>query len=445
MEILRIKNSINLFIVLFLFCSYPLLAQDWHEQNDYKLSYKLSGQKILIIADDESTYEETVEMADAWKSYGADVKIASPVKQFNATKMAYSIYSPSGITHGGRLTLQSDLLISEVSIKDFTAVYLPGGESYENLTTKHKEVIADILNKAYKQKKVIGAFCHGPAILSITDFIKGLKIAVEGVTAFDILKKAGAVIKDDPIICDKNVISCRFPFVESFIYTFAEKLQYPKGGGPLEKINNSKSPFLKILENLSGTYTYKNLSVGHDTIETIIRAGLKSCVTEKYFYNNRIRFICVDDKNKIEKIKQLAFEKNKSKYNGISEAGLRRLIDRALNVPVLLFAYNDLGGIDTISNEVNRKYEEAKLEFYNGASCQNLMLAANSLGLGTYLVGTSFFRTSDKELKELFGLPQNAGFVNLISLGYPNLKLVPTTTRPVSEFLFFNEYKAKAD
>jgi putative intracellular protease/amidase/nitroreductase len=435
----------RLIIIFSLFCYYQINAQDWHEKNDYKLSYNLSGKKILIIADDESTYEETVEMAEAWKNYGALVKIASPMKQFNATKMAYSVYSPSGITHGGKYELNSDLLISEVSMNEFSAVYLPGGESYESLTTKHKDKIAQILNQAHKQKKIIGAFCHGPAILSVTNFIKGLKITVEGVTAYNLLVKAGASIQDIPIICDKNVITCRFPFVESFIYTFAEKLQFPGGNGPLEKVNKTKSPFLKTLENLSGTYTYKNIPVRRDTIESLIRFGLKSVITEKYFYNNNIRFICVDDTNKIRRLKQLVYEKNKSRYSDVSEWRYKMLIDRALNAPVLLFTFNDLNMVDSLKSNLDKKFEESKLVFYNGAACQNLMLAANNLGLGANLIGTNFFRIMEKELKEFLNLPERNEFINLLGIGYPELKLVPTTSRPVSEFLSFDQYQPKND
>lgn len=445
MKIMDLLKSFGLIIILSQFCNIQVYAQDWHEQNDYKLSYNLSGQKILIIADDESTYEETVEMADAWKGYGAEVKIASPEKKFNATKMAFSETSPSGVTHGGRLEITSDLLITEVVIDNFTAVYLPGGESYENLTTKHREKIAELLNKANKQKKVIGAFCHGPAILSVTDFIKGKNVTVEGRTATKLLVDAGAFIKDVPIITDKNVITCRFPFIESFIYTFAEKLQYPKGRGPLEKINSARIPFLTELENLAGTSNYKATPVNRDTIAAIIRIGLKSMISEKYSFNSKIRFICVDNKNLIEKIKKLALEKNKSAYGDMSEGRVNYIINRILNGTVMIFTFNDLRTVDTIKNETDKKFVESKLTFYNGASCQNLMLAANHLGLGTTLIGTSFFKTSEKELKELLNLPQNLSLVNLITLGYPESKFVPTVTRPVSEFLFFNQYQSLAN
>jgi len=436
----RSRISLSLMIIVFLFCGHQLYAQDWHEQNDYKLNYDLSGQKILIIGDDEATYEELVDVADVWKSFGAVVKVAAPAAQFNATKMTYSSNSASGIDHGGRLTLNSDLLITDVNADDFTAVYLPGGDSYANLTTRHKETIAKILNKANAQGKVIGALCHGPAILSITDFVKGKKVTVEGGTAYKLLADAGAVYQDIPLVIDKNVITCRFPYVESMIYALAEKLQYPKGGGPLEKIDKAKTPFEKGLENLSGGYTYKNLPVNRDTIKTIIRLGLKNIISEKYSYNSKVRFVCVDDKDKIEKLKGLVFEKNKADYNQISEDMFRYLIGRALNAPVLLFAYNDVGAINSIDNDINRKYEESKLISYNGSSCQNIILSATNLGLSANLVGTTFFRIMEDELTELLNLPQNVDLVNVLNIGYPELKLPPTTTRPVSEFLFFNQF-----
>jgi nitroreductase len=61
----------------------------------------------------------------------------------------------------------------------------------------------------------------------------------------------------------------------------------------------------------------------------------------------------------------------------------------------------------------------------------NLMIAAESLGLGTYLKSGGVMR--DTELVELVGVPQKFRVVGLISLGYPAEQDPPRRRKPAAE------------
>jgi nitroreductase len=61
----------------------------------------------------------------------------------------------------------------------------------------------------------------------------------------------------------------------------------------------------------------------------------------------------------------------------------------------------------------------------------NLMIAAESLGLGTYLKSGGVMR--DPELMELAGVPERSRVVGLISLGYPAEQEPPRRRKPAME------------
>ncbi len=75
--------------------------------------------------------------------------------------------------------------------------------------------------------------------------------------------------------------------------------------------------------------------------------------------------------------------------------------------------------------------------FQTGASiypaCQNLMLAARSLGLGTVL--STMHRLRKAQVHELLGIPETFESAALIPLGFPNRSYGPNHRRPVEDFI----------
>ena len=65
---------------------------------------------------------------------------------------------------------------------------------------------------------------------------------------------------------------------------------------------------------------------------------------------------------------------------------------------------------------------------------QNFVLAARAHGLGT--VVTTFFLESEKEIREIVGVPENYYLAALLPLGYPMGRHGPLRRRPVDEVVY---------
>ena len=64
---------------------------------------------------------------------------------------------------------------------------------------------------------------------------------------------------------------------------------------------------------------------------------------------------------------------------------------------------------------------------------QNLLLAARALGIGGTI--TSLHATVEDDVKELLGLPDGAGVVYCVPLGYPQGNFGPVTRNPLDEIV----------
>ena len=74
-------------------------------------------------------------------------------------------------------------------------------------------------------------------------------------------------------------------------------------------------------------------------------------------------------------------------------------------------------------------------------ACQNLMLAAHALGLGS--VPTTLHPTVMDRFRELFDIPEDATFHFCIPLGYPRVELKPSVRRPTAETCFLDRWDGK--
>ncbi len=71
-------------------------------------------------------------------------------------------------------------------------------------------------------------------------------------------------------------------------------------------------------------------------------------------------------------------------------------------------------------------------------ACQNLMLAAHGLGIGS--LPTTLHATVMDRFRALFGIPKEMVFHFCIPLGYPAVKYGPSRRKPVSETTSWNRW-----
>ena len=71
-------------------------------------------------------------------------------------------------------------------------------------------------------------------------------------------------------------------------------------------------------------------------------------------------------------------------------------------------------------------------------ACQNLMLAAHALGIGS--LPTTLHAVVMDRFRALFGIPKEMGFHFCIPLGYPAVKYGPSRRKPITETTSWNRW-----
>ena len=107
------------------------------------------------------------------------------------------------------------------------------------------------------------------------------------------------------------------------------------------------------------------------------------------------------------------------------------LAEHMHEVPVLIFACSLTGGAGGDITAGSSIYP----------AVQNLMLAARALGLGTAL--TTVHRGRQKEIRELFAIPESVETAALIPVGWPKGKVGSGFRKPVEEVTYWEKWGTK--
>ena len=138
---------------------------------------------------------------------------------------------------------------------------------------------------------------------------------------------------------------------------------------------------------------FKDEPISKENIELILKAAMSgpSCVNSRDF-----SFIVVDDKEVLNKM---------ADANGLPAEPLRNC---ALGI--------------LVCGDLERSFKPAKDYFVVDCSiaCQNIILAAHDLGIGSVWLGTYPQMDRVNKQKELFNLPDYIIPHSIIALGYPN-------------------------
>jgi nitroreductase len=105
-----------------------------------------------------------------------------------------------------------------------------------------------------------------------------------------------------------------------------------------------------------------------------------------------------------------------------AQAGADKVRQESLRTPVFIVIMTAVN-----PDEITREEDYAATMM----ATANLMIAAESLGLGTYLKSGGVMR--DPRLLELAGVPETFRVVGILSVGYPAQAETPRRRRPASE------------
>lgn len=123
----------------------------------------------------------------------------------------------------GKASAKIDKSAREVSVKDFDALFIPGGYSPDKLRVDENAV--NLVKEFVQSRKPVFAICHAPQILITAQVLKGRKVAGWKSIMQDI-KNAGAEFVDRDVVEDGNLVSSRSPEdIPAFIRTALQKLK----------------------------------------------------------------------------------------------------------------------------------------------------------------------------------------------------------------------------
>lgn len=118
--------------------------------------------------------------------------------------------------------------LNEATAEMFDGLLLPGGVlNPDRLRTFPKAI--QLVKTIYTQKKPIAAICHGPWLLINAGVAKNHRVTSWESIKLDLIN-AGAQWIDEPVVCDKNLLTSRKPedipkFSEAMIQLFQLSLK----------------------------------------------------------------------------------------------------------------------------------------------------------------------------------------------------------------------------
>jgi protease I len=130
----------------------------------------------------------------------------------------------------GKEKVKADKGIDQVRADDYDALLIPGGQSPDHLRADERFV--EFVKAFDASGKLIAAVCHGPQLLMAAQLVKGRTLTAWQ-TIQDDLRQAGATVKDQPVVRDRNWITSRKPEdLKPFSDAIVEALEEGDEGRP---------------------------------------------------------------------------------------------------------------------------------------------------------------------------------------------------------------------
>ncbi|MCF7810403.1 nitroreductase family protein [bacterium] len=189
------------------------------------------------------------------------------------------------------------------------------------------------------------------------------------------------------------------------------------------------NPVIESLMNHRSVRRFKSDAIESEKLDLILNAGTRAATAGNL---QPYSFIVVDD---MEKKKEL---------DRAWKGGNFRIVD----VPIVIVALVDLYRIkrwfevnDTAPAEINQT-NSLFISFWDATiALQNIVVAAESLGLGTCYVG----RILSMDIRELFDAPELTFPAGMVCIGYPDQNPNLRTRLPLEAVIHRNQYHVPTD
>lgn len=149
---------------------------------------------LFIVPSDKFRDEELFHTKEELEKENYIVELASTTKNEITGRL------------GGKV--KADILLKDVNINNYKALVLIGGmgaTEYWNDKFTH-----DLLKKAHKEGKLIGAICIAPRTLANAGMLKGKKFN-SWESEVENIKKLGGIHIDSPVVIDSKIVTGNGP------------------------------------------------------------------------------------------------------------------------------------------------------------------------------------------------------------------------------------------
>lgn len=154
---------------------------------------------VMILATDGFEQSELFEPKAALENAGIETKIVS-INEGEIRGWKDGDWGDS---------IEVDETIGNVSVNDFDALLLPGGQINPDVLRTNTHAV-DLIRSFDMRKKPIAAICHAPWLLAEADIINGRTVTSWPSIRTD-LRNAGATVVDQEVAEDGNLITSRNP------------------------------------------------------------------------------------------------------------------------------------------------------------------------------------------------------------------------------------------
>jgi F420 biosynthesis protein FbiB-like protein len=433
---MKLKCCVYFVIVLnILFCltgASLVFGQVWWEKTGEKYDYDLSGYRFLMVLGDDFDYHETVVIKQYWEDWGAKVDIAGTDSTLTGH---FWQRTEKGFDRSDTKMIHTDLLLPQINLSQYQVLFFPGGNSPKSLLQKDSLLVTRMIQEADKKGLILAAICHGPQVLVASGLIKDRKVTGHREVMNNITEAGGKFINQVCVV-DENIVTGNWPYFETMAVKVAERILYPEGGGPSEKSPFETNPVLNVIKERRSIRRFEQRDVDPTIIEQILKAATwaPSANNEQPW-----KFVVLREKKTKEQVLEALMNRMEDYYqtHGIPLDRIRAYWSGVFSAPVHIFAF-----CDTSVVEIEKEWEEIQMLWSMqgvSAACQNILLAAHALGLGSVWTGATL--AVEDTIKTLLEVPKHAQLMTVIAIGYPAYTPLPPVRKPLSDIVFSEKWK----
>lgn len=192
---------------------------------------------------------------------------------------------------------------------------------------------------------------------------------------------------------------------------------------------------LKLIKERRTIRKYQDKPIPKKVLDKIIEAGVWGPSIPSFLKIQPWKFTVITHKKSIARIAEIILKKSKESGVGVNIllSSASKIIGNAMAV-ILIYNSQELRGIKNKYKQIYSKFEEiipnAELSAIS-ATIQNMILMAESLGIGSCWLDTPLF--CKNEINEL--LKEKDDLVAILTLGYPAEKGRRSPRKPLSEMI----------